>query len=182
MKNSFARLIIVLTIISIGSGLVLALTYNSTIPVIKAIAAREQKEAILETLPGASKYEEISGAEFPMYKGLDDAGNVVGFAYVAEGGGFQGVIRIMVGVNPDEEVLTSIKVLSHSETPGLGARITEAWFQDQFKGKSVKDNFVAKEDVEAITGATISSDAVSTIIKQSLPKAIEQYKALGGGR
>jgi electron transport complex protein RnfG len=181
MKNSIARLIIVLALISIGSGLFLALTYNFTIPSIEANAAREQEIAILETLPGATKYEEVKGTEFPMYKGYDNGGNMVGVAYVVEGGGFQGIIKIMIGINPQQEKVTGIKILSHSETPGLGARISEPKFQGQFAGKSINDGFVAKQDVEAITGATISSKAVSGIIKNSLPKAMEQFKASGGG-
>lgn len=182
MKNSTARLIIVLAIISIGSGLFLAITYNFTIPSIEANAARDQEIAILETLPGATKYEEIAGTEYSMYKGFDDAGNLVGISYVVEGGGFQGIIKMMIGLNPEEEQITGVKILSHSETPGLGARIGEAGFQGQFAGKSTNDSFTAKEDVEAITGATISSKAVAGIIKDSLPKAMEQYKASGGGK
>ncbi len=180
MKDSVIRLIIVLAIISVASGLVLALTYNFTIPSINAIAAAEQEEAILEVLPGAETFEVIEGADIPMYKGLDASGGYAGVAYVIEGGGFQGIIRIMVGLDVENEVLTGIKILSHTETPGLGARITEDWFQGQFAGKSINDGFVAKEDVDAITGATISSRAVSAIIRDSIPPVVEQYKALGG--
>lgn len=182
MKETTTRLIIVLAIIAIGSGLVLALTYNFTIPTINANAAQAQEKAILEALPEATTFEEIKGTEFPMYKGFDGAGNPAGVAYVIEGGGFQGIIKIMVGLDVENEALTGLKILSHSETPGLGARITESWFQEQFKEKSINDGFVAKEDVEAITGATISSKSVSKIVKESIPVVMEQYQAVGGGK
>jgi electron transport complex protein RnfG len=182
MKNPIARLIIVLALISVGSGLFLALTYTYTIPHIEANAARDQEIAILETLPGAVSYQELEQTDFPIYKGLDSNGNIVGFSYVVEGGGFQGIIRMMVGVDPQEEKITGVKILNHSETPGLGARITEPVFLDQFAQKSINDNFEVKGDVDGVTGATVSSKSVSAIIKQSLPQALEQYKVLGGGK
>jgi electron transport complex protein RnfG len=180
MKNPIARLIIVLALISIGSGLFLALTYTYTIPHIEANAARDQEIAILETLPGAVDYEELGQTDIPIYVGLDGGGGIVGFSYVIEGGGFQGIIRMMVGVNPQEEKITGVKVLSHSETPGLGARITEPAFLEQFAQKSINDNFEVKEDVDGVTGATVSSKSVSEILKQSLPQALEQYRVSGG--
>jgi electron transport complex protein RnfG len=81
----------------------------------------------------------------------------------------------MVGLNPEEEVLTGMTVLSHLETPGLGARIEEDWFKEQFKGKSIHDKFVAKQDIDAITGATISSNAVGSIIKNTIEKVYQVY-------
>lgn len=182
MKNSVARLIIVLAVISIGSGFFLALTYTSTIPHIEANAAREQEIAILETIPGAVEFKELGQTDFPIYVGLDSSGSEVGFAYVAEGGGFQGIISLMVGVDPEQQIITGIKILSHSETPGLGARIGEAAFQDQFAQKSINDNFVVKEDVDGVTGATVSSKSVAEILKQTLPQAMEQYSKSGGGK
>lgn len=182
MKNLTAKLIIVLALISIGSGFFLALTYTYTIPHIEANAATEQEAAILETLPGAVGFEEISGTDFLMYKGLDANGDEAGFAYVAEGGGFQGVITLMVGVDPEQEMITGIKILSHSETPGLGARIGEAAFQDQFAQKPINDNFEVNGDVDGVTGATVSSKSVAAILKQTLPQALEQYRVSGGAK
>ena len=59
MKNLTVKLIIVLALISVGSGFFLALTYVYTIPHIEANAARDQEIAILETIPGAVSFEEI---------------------------------------------------------------------------------------------------------------------------
>lgn len=182
MKNLTAKLIIVLALISIASGFFLALTYTYTIPHIEANAAREQEIAILDTIPGAVSFEVIEGTDFPMYKGLDSGGKTVGFAYVAEGGGFQGVITLMVGVDPEQEMITGIKILSHSETPGLGARIGEAAFQDQFEQKPINDSFEVNKDVDGVTGATVSSRAVAATLKQTLPQALEQYRVSGGAK
>lgn len=182
MKNPIAKLILVLAVISVGAGLFLALTYTYTIPYIEANAAQDQEIAILETLPGAVSYKQLGEDDFPIFVGLDSGGNEVGFSYIAEGGGFQGIISMMVGVDPKEEKITGIKILTHSETPGLGARIGEPSFQSQFAQKSINDNFVVKEDVDGVTGATVSSKSVSAILKQSLPLAMEHYEVSGGGK
>ncbi len=181
MKNLTVRLIVVLALISIGSGFFLALTYAYTIPHIEANAERDKEAAVFETLPGAVGFKEIEGMDFPMYEGLDGDGKAVGFAYVAEGGGFQGLISMMVGVDPEQGEITTVKLLSHSETPGLGARIAEKVFLHQFAQKPICDDFEIKKDCDGVTGATVSSQAVATILKQTLPVAIEQYRELGGG-
>jgi len=85
----------------------------------------------------------------------------------------------MVGYDPKEGTLLGIEILSMTETPGLGAKIQEEPFKGQFKGKSVEDEFIAKQDVEAISGATISSTAVADAIKTSLAKVVEIYPVGG---
>ncbi len=171
----YMRLIVVLVVISIFSGAVLAQTYKITYPNIKQNALKKQEEAIMKVIPGAAKYKDISKDNLKVFKGLDENGNFKGIAFIAEGGGFGGSIKLMVGLNPEEEVLTGMTVLSHLETPGLGARIEEDWFKEQFKGKSIHDKFVAKQDIDAITGATISSNAVGSIIKNTIEKVYQVY-------
>jgi len=88
----------------------------------------------------------------------------------------------MVGVDPEQEMITGIKILSHSETPGLGARIGEAAFQDQFEQKPINDDYEVNKDVDGVTGATVSSRAVAATLKQTLPQALEQYRVSGGAK
>ena len=85
--------------------------------------------------------------------------------------GYAGNIEIMVGVKPDGTV-NGIEILSQAETPGLGARITEPKFKDQFRGKNLQnaDWKVKKDggDFDQITGATISPRAVVKAIRMGL--------------
>ena len=82
----------------------------------------------------------------------------------------------MVGLTPDLEKITGVAVLEQAETPGLGGRIAEKGFQDQFKGIVtdpavgwVKNKAPEKDtDIQAVTGATISSRSVVTIINRSI--------------
>ena len=113
------------------------------------------------------------------YRGLDADGNTVGIAFAVDGNGFGGNIRMMVGLDPVTRKLTKVKVLDHLETPGLGARITEQAFLHQFENKSLDDAFTAKNDVDAITGATVSSQAVAATIKAALSEVEADLRAGG---
>ncbi|NMB46530.1 MAG: FMN-binding protein [Firmicutes bacterium] len=113
------------------------------------------------------------------YRGIDDHGNTTGIAFAVDGDGFGGTIRMMVGLDPTIRKLTRIQVLDHQETPGLGARITEQGFLEQFKDKSLDDAFAAKQDVDAIAGATVSSQAVAATIKAALSEVEADLRAGG---
>lgn len=179
MMHRTSKMIIALLLVGATSGLVLALTFIWTEPMISAIAQKNQKTAILEVLPEAATYEKMKNND-EIFIGYDSNGSQVGIAFLAEGGGFQGDIQMMVGMDTTEEKLTGMTVLSHLETPGLGARIEEDWFRNQFKDKPISDNFVAKEDVDTITGATISTNAITNILKNTIPTILEEYNSGGG--
>lgn len=177
MRNPFVRMIVVLTIVSMFSGIVLASTYKMTIPKIRENDKLKQEKAIMSVVPGGQKVKDVSKEGIEAFEVYDGNGNKVGMAFIADAGGFGGIIKMMVGIDVQNKKLTGMTVLSHAETPGLGARIQEPWFQDQFKNKSIQDGFVAKQDVDAITGATISSKAVA----EGLKKGIDRFMQVYGG-
>jgi electron transport complex protein RnfG len=89
-----------------------------------------------------------------------------------------------VGVKPDGEII-SIGVLEQKETPGLGSKITEDWFIDQYKGKSLDNaKWAVKKDngdFEQISGATISPRAVTNAVQQGLQTYQENKQEIFGG-
>ncbi len=94
-------------------------------------------------------------------------GSVVGYAFMIEATGYGGPIEILVALKNttlegDDIILRGISIISHSETPGLGEKIVEASFLEQFEGIGVNDVRLTKDDggIDAISGATISSSAV----------------------
>jgi electron transport complex protein RnfG len=120
---------------------------------------------------------QAAGDALEAYQVLDAAGTVRGWAVVREGTGFSDKIRLMVGLAPDLSSTLGLKVLKDAETPGLGTKIREGSFPDRFFGrgsappvfaadllKIVKGPPGAADEVQAITGATISSKAVVRII------------------
>ena len=163
-------LIITLTLIMVASASVLTVVQQQTVPKIEQHAQEKKENAILNVLPDAEEYEQINKGEMTLYKGLDSGGNVVGYAVQNSGQGYQSIIRIMVGLDLNQNKVKRIKILSQAETPGLGARITEDQFKSQFYGKSFNDSYKAKADVDAISGATISSQDVADVVKGAINK------------
>ncbi len=193
MKTSY-RIFITLTLISILSGGLLSALNNVTEPRIKQHRVRALKAAISEVLPAYDYYEEISKGPVTLYVGKKKPdGETVGIATRLIGSGFQGKISIMVGIKPDFKQLSGFKVLEQVETPGLGTKIVvdpsnkdnPFWFPEQFKGltflpaitviKNIKPSKPA--EVQAISGATISSKAVVSILNSQLPEIQTIYKA-----
>ena len=103
---------------------------------------------------------------------------VKGYALRRQGVGLWGSISAMVGLTADRASLSGVCFTQHSETPGLGARISEPWFERQFQGKSGPFELVPEKTqssdptkMDAITGATITSSGVRDMLNETLQKA-----------
>ena len=176
MNNSI-RMILVLVIVGLVSGGVLVTVYNYASPLIEENKKKELNEALGKVLPGAARYEKEEKDGIEIYKGLDANNKVIGYAFEAEGHGYQGVIKIMAGIDTDLKTLKGIEVLESSETPGLGAEITHEPFEKQFRELSVlpeitftKGKVTQKNEIQAITGATISTRSVVTILNDEITR------------
>jgi Na+-translocating ferredoxin:NAD+ oxidoreductase subunit G len=192
MNNSL-KMFIVLTVITLFSGGVLAALNEVTAPLIRDHQLKELKAAIGEVLPPIDDYDEISEGPVTLYIGRK-AGETdpVGIAFQAVGNGFQGKIRIMVGVKPDFEEIVGLKVLEQVETPGLGTKIVEDpsqkddpfWFPKQFEGLQIQPAITViknvkptkPNEIQAISGATITSQAVATILNDQIRQAKSIYQ------
>ena len=187
MNNVVTKMLLVLTVIGAVSGGILAGVFHVADPLIQANREKELKEAIFVVLPEAKDYKilekGIDKAKVIVYQGLDADGRSVGLAFIADGGGFQGNIRIMVGLSVDYLKLKGIKVLEQNETPGLGNRIKEPAFEGQFKGLEIKPKVEyikyrkpeKPNQIQAITGATISSDAVVKNINNAVEEVLKAF-------
>lgn len=83
--------------------------------------------------------------------------------------GYSGPFDMLVGIDKEGKV-SGLKILNQRETPGLGANISKPSFLKQFVGKSAQDPIEPKKDIDAITGATISSRGVCEGVRQALRK------------
>lgn len=175
------RMILVLTGTGIISGGVLALVNNWSAPLIKANQKAATEAAIFRVHPEGTSYEIIPDAELELYL-VKNNNEKIGYAMVSTGNGFQGTIRLIAGVTPDLQKITALEILDQVETPGLGTKVTETFFTNQFKFIHVKPAiFCLKNqqpenpnEVQAVTGATISSKSVVSIINSG----IKQMKRL----
>jgi len=121
----------------------------------------------------------VDGQVYGVFVGKKD-NKAWAIAFESKGTGFGGDIGVMVGFDLDKDVLTGIGILTHQETPGLGARITEPAFSNGFKGKPLTAVFKVKKDngeVDAVSGATYSSRGVCAAVEKCIalyPKIKEQ--------
>jgi Na+-transporting NADH:ubiquinone oxidoreductase subunit C len=126
-----------------------------------------------------------------VYVGYGQDGHTVtGYAFSIGGPGFWGPIYGMVGVGPDASQILGIAFYKHSETPGLGARISEPWFAKQFEGLLLhpidggnkifylKPEGTGKEpnELDAVTGATGTSRAVEAFVNQELDRFVRKIR------
>lgn len=178
-----SRLIITLTVIGIISALSLAIVYEWTSPRIDEHQVEKQNEAVKNLLPEAEEIEETEKEGTEFFEGRDGSGNLVGVVVSLAGSGFQGEIELMVGADPAGEKIFGIEILQHEETPGLGARIEEKSYRNNYRDKPfgeyevVKSETEDENEVEAIAGATVSSESVARIVED----AVEKLKTVYGG-
>jgi Na+-transporting NADH:ubiquinone oxidoreductase subunit C len=138
------------------------------------------------------RVKDIRVEERTLYVGYEEDGHtILGYAFPVGGPGFWGPIQGMVGVNPDATKVLGIAFYKHTETPGLGGRITEDWFSSQFHGLRlfpIKGNqkiFYLKpagttgapNELDAITGATNTSAAVETFLNDELDYFLKELWA-----
>ena len=143
-----------------------------------ALWEKQRKETALKVICGnADEFREVTPGS--AWEALSK-GEKTGTAFLVQVQGYSGPITLMFGTD-NNGAITGLEVLGHTETPGLGAKIVTAAFRDQFKGKLV-DRLKLKKDspqdggVDAITGATISSRAVTKALRTTL----ESQKAQSG--
>jgi len=125
--------------------------------------------------------------EITIYKAVGDGEQCVGWSFSVGGPGFQGTIYLVVGVDAGFEKLAGYRVLSSTETPGFGDKIKYDYFREQFEGapvgelKLVSTGKPEKIDSEivAISGATISSEAVVAIMNDSVLQVKERMRKKG---
>jgi electron transport complex protein RnfG len=188
------KMIVVLTVLTMVAGGLLSYWDGITGPRIEAYRLEQLKLAIAEVLPSHESYDEINGGGMTLYVGKNSSDpEPVGVAFEAIGNGFQGKISIMVGISIDFQKINAIKILEQLETPGLGTKIIidpsnkadQFWFPNQFKNlASIPQIEVVKNikpskpnEIQAITGATISSVAVATILNDNIQKAKSIYQS-----
>ena len=198
---SSLRLVLTLAIAGLVSGIAIIGIYESTLPTITANKARELREAVFKVLPGVSQMQALVSRDGELvvvaapdkdepviYGGYDEAQAFVGYAIPAAGPGFQDTIAILYGYIPGKKQVVGMEVLESRETPGLGDKIyKDAVWVAGFSALSVEPEIIAVKkgtksspnEIDAITGATISSKAVVRIINEAHMAWVAQLPPAG---
>jgi Na+-translocating ferredoxin:NAD+ oxidoreductase subunit G len=171
--------------------------------IFEVVPAATSKVVFVEAGDGLEVLKGENDIAYKYYAGYDDKGKLVGIALEATGQGFQDIIRILYSYSPACKCVTGMKVMESKETPGLGTKIeSDKDFVANFEALAVKlsDDGTSIEhpitlvkhgkktdpwQIEAITGATISSQAVTNILRKStaerIPKIERNLETLEGG-
>jgi len=184
MKNSTFKVLVmpavILFAVCLVSTFLLAYTNKITEPKIKELAAANAQAVRLEVLPGAKNFEkkscELGGVSYEYFKGLSSSGKTAGYVFTTTATGYSGDVEVMTGVTLKGTV-KKISILEISETPGLGMNAKKDSFLSQYTGKSgsisvVKNKNAGNSEIQAMTGATITSKAVTNAVN----KALQLYK------
>ena len=139
------------------------------------IPFEDQDVIIQETFNQKVKVKMLDGAPYYIYLENDAP---VGYAFQFSGRGLWGTITGNIAVSPAFDKILGIDFISHSETPGLGGRIDEAWFKEQFRNMNIesKTPVIFKPSdggtVDAVTGATLTSNSVRDMVNQFIAKLL----------
>ena len=188
MKKDIIKLGLILFIICVVAAGLLALTNSVTAPIIAKNQLQSEIQAKQAVLPQGKEFKDMDSAKMAeLFKNAnnDKLNNIVqisiatadnkfvGMIIKTSVTGFKGNIEMLIGIDAQGKI-TSYRVLSHSETPGLGDKITGEKFSSQFAGKSTNESLIVvkkaaqkSNEIQAITGATISSKAATLAINSA---------------
>ena len=195
-KASPYKLVFTLGIAGFFSGLILVAVYLGTLPRIQANKAEALRKAIFQVLPGCKAFKTrvfvggklvLRESDSPgeggegrtLFAGYDENSKFLGIAIPASEPGFQDLIGVLLGYNPKLREVIGLEILESKETPGLGDKIIKDQnFRANFLSLAVEPEIVsvktgkksAKNEVEAITGATISSKAIVRLLNKAVAK------------
>lgn len=162
MNKEMVGVLFKLVVMSIVAAAVLGAVYIPTQEQLIIYKQTQKELALKDVMPLADHFDPVrSGEDILFYRALDANNNLVGYCFFRDQSGSQDVISLAGGIDTDYKV-TGVKIMSHAETPGMGALIVKPSFTDQFKGVAQSDLMLKKKGgaIDAITGATVSSQAV----------------------
>ena len=199
--NNIVKNTLILTAITVVSGLLLGVVYDITKEPIAQAQENTKQEAYRTVLSDASEFETVefdadaaasllsengytSDVITEIAEGTDASGATVGYVIsVQSSEAYDGSLTLSVGIASDGTV-KGIEMLEISETAGLGMKADEAEFKDQFKDKNVQKFTYTKtgedgdDKIDAISGATITTNAVTNAVDSAL---VYFQNELGGG-
>ncbi len=193
-----------LIVLSFFFGLLIAVTDAALAAKIEHNKVEKLNRLTVALLPDAKQFEQLDEEievelargkkeKIKVYKAVSQAGDCIGWSFIAAGQGFADKIELVVAVDKDFQKIAGFNVLACNETPGFGDRIKTPYYRNQFVGapsgelKLVKTGDTGKVDSEivAITGATVSSEAVVQIINTfmtQIKNRMQEKGLIGNGK
>ena len=189
-KDSYLYTITFTFVLTAVFATVLSVTQAYYLPTITENEANVERQAILKVLGITSEFDLVTtfeGQVTPVTAGTsstfavyDEDGSPISYAFPLDGQGLWGSIRGYIGVSATFDRLLGMEFVEQNETPGLGGRIDEPWFKEQFAGVPLipGENLVYGSGIDAITGATSSSNAVLNILNNTISELMPLKEVL----
>jgi len=179
-EYSILQVALNLAVACIISGVIIAVIYFITAPIAVQKTAMLKQQAMKDLVKDADNFKAVPNKV--EWFAAEKSGKVIAYVIPSETKGYGGLIKMLVAVSKDGKVI-DYNILSANETPGLGDNASKDFFRSRFKGKTSKALLVVKdpsnkENIQAMTGATISSTAVTKGVKE----AVDQVVAFSGGK
>lgn len=172
--NKVFKPIVVLCAICVVVTAALAATNQATAPVIAAATAEAQRQARMELLPDADNFTAVTGIQVENVSAVYTADNGAGVVITSTAKGYGGTMTVMTAFTPDGTI-RQLKVTDNKETKGIGSNVaSSASYWEKYAGLSAEKALVLKTDVDAYSGATISSKALNAAVNS----AIEAYNMI----
>ena len=187
-----------LIVASFCFGLLIAVTSAALSPRIRQNEINKRNRLVSALLPEAKDFilldEQLEikslrgkAENVEIYKAVSDANECVGWSFETVGSGFADKIKLVVALDKNVEKIAGFDVLASAETPGFGDQIKYDFFRDQFKGApagelklvTIGERDEIDSEIVAISGATISSEAVVEIVSNSVTQVKEQMRKKG---
>jgi len=187
-----------LIVASFCFGLLIAVTSAALSPRIRQNEINKRNRLVSVLLPEAKDFilldepveiQSLQGKieKVEIYKAMSGADECVGWSFEAVGSGFADKIKLVIALDKDFEKIAGFDVLTSNETPGFGDQIKYDYYRDQFKGApagelklvTIGERSTIDSEIVAISGATISSEAVVEIVSNSVTKVKEQMRKKG---
>ncbi len=169
-NDSILKIVLNLTAACIISGIIIAIVYFLTADIAKQKQVELNNLALKSLVTEADQYTPVEG-KTGWYTASQN-GKLIAYVVPAESKGYGGTIKLLVAIGPDNKVI-KYTILDAKETPGLGDKASKPQFADQFAGKTSSNLVVTKDagnkdNIQAISGATITSRAVTLGVKNAV--------------
>ena len=174
--NNNLKMILVLFCVCIFSAFSLSFLYTYTKPRIEKNKILKEQKLKTQLIPNAENFVSKEIKNFGIVEECyDKSQNLLGILLKSSCRGYGGDIEYIVGITAEiNPKILSLKILSHKETPGLGANVEKEKFLSQFKDKNSQEIVLKKDNplgrIDAISGATISSRAITNSLRNLLEK------------
>jgi electron transport complex protein RnfG len=163
-------MVLSLVLICVVCALALSWVYSLTKPQIEAGTRQRIEEGLKMVLPQGRSFKELEPDT--VWQGYDASGKLIGIVFKVAPQGYGGPIETLVGLDTTGRIVGIKPSESLKETPGLGLKVREPWFTNQFKGLAPDEVYLSRDrdmgKIEAITAATISSRAITDGIRAGI--------------